>query len=480
MFFSIDILKTKTTRNLVHFFREVRTDVIDCFKMQVNYGLIGQAIYGVKKLRSSFTKNYIEKQDCVCSTKVNLTKNIKDKKHKRTFEIPDELNAKLKKAINLYKIDNYKFSTPCIVTFISYSIPRFDTTAADYRLFNILKILLANKFRIDFIYCTKRYGDQKYLSAFKGEIIFTHLPLDHDHYIRYLIDRNPTYIYITELWRLDYFKFMTNLAETLKVRFFSFRVIVDTVDFHSKEFFRKYEWTNNQEDLMRANEFLNNEKFLYKAADSVIVVSETEKKDIQAKISGIKDFGIIPTIHKINASLRTYQKRRNICFVGNFGNKHNVDAVSYFIENILQLILERNHRVEFHVLGYSSDRYRHIFESANVKVIGSLKNLEEALAYYKLFVCPMTYGAGIKGKIGEAMAAGVPVVTTSIGAEGFPLKDGEECFIADSPKEFAEKCNLCLEDFVLWTDFSIKARLMIAENFSPGSVACKLKKVFSL
>ena len=91
----------------------------------------------------------------------------------------------------------------------------------------------------------------------------------------------------------------------------------------------------------------------------------------------------------------------------------------------------------------------------------------------------MTYGAGMKGKIGGAIAAGVPVVTTSIGAEGFPFTDSQDCFIADSPGAFAEKCNQCLEDPVLWHNFSIKSRLMIAENFSPVVVARKLEKIFS-
>ena len=76
----------------------------------------------------------------------------------------------------------------------------------------------------------------------------------------------------------------------------------------------------------------------------------------------------------------------------------------------------------------------------NVKIIGSLRRLQDALTYYKLFVCPLTYGAGVKGKIGSAIEAGVPVVTTSVGAEGLPLRDGEDCFIADLPMEFAEKC----------------------------------------
>ena len=84
----------------------------------------------------------------------------------------------------------------------------------------------------------------------------------------------------------------------------------------------------------------------------------------------------------------------------------------------------------------------------------------------------------MKGKIGEAISAGLPVVTTTIGAEGFPVKNGDECLIADLPEEFAEKCNQCLKDSVLWHELQTKSRLMMAENYSPGVIEKKLKNVF--
>ena len=132
--------------------------------------------------------------------------------------------------------------------------------------------------------------------------------------------------------------------------------------------------------------------------------------------------------------------------------------------------------LNFILLGNGAEKYKNSFKSPNVQVIGGLKYLQEALQNYRLFVCPMTYGAGMKGKIGGAVAAGVPVVTTSIGAEGFPFTNGEECFIADSPEEFAERCNQCLTDPALWHRLSVKSRLKIAENFSPGVIAEDLKR----
>jgi glycosyltransferase involved in cell wall biosynthesis len=272
---------------------------------------------------------------------------------------------------------------------------------------------------------------------------------------------------------------MTQLTSELRKRNPSFKIIIDTMDFHFNEFFRKYEFTNDPEDLVVANEFIELEKALYKAADAVIVISEKEKLNIQQKIAGIKRFEIVPIVHQISNSNRPFDKRRNMCFVGHFGNPHNVDAVRYFIENIFQLILKRNPCSEFHIIGHSAEKYKKEFDSHNIKVIGSLRDLQKALSYYKLFVCPMTYGAGMKGKIAGAIAAGVPVVTTSVGAEGFPVTDSKDCFISDSPEEFAEKCTQCLNDPDLWHNFSTKSRMMLHENFSPLMISRRLRDIFN-
>jgi glycosyltransferase involved in cell wall biosynthesis len=156
-----------------------------------------------------------------------------------------------------------------------------------------------------------------------------------------------------------------------------------------------------------------------------------------------------------------------------------VDAVRYFLENILEFIVENNPLVNFDIIGRLSERYKSEFQSRNVKVIGGVNNLDKAISYYKLLVCPMTYGAGMKGKIGSAMAAGVPIVTTPVGAEGFAINDGEECFIAESPVEFAAKCNRVLSDPIVWQNFSVKSRLLVAKQFSPPVVAKRLGQILS-
>ena len=140
------------------------------------------------------------------------------------------------------------------IAFISYTIPRTDGTSSVFRLFNILKILLKNRYKIDFLYCARLWNDSKYIKSFVGDINFTYLPLNIEDYLNFLADKNPDFIWITELWRMSYAEFMTKFSQGVRQSCASSKLIVDTIDFHYKEFYRKYEITQNPDDLKRAKD----------------------------------------------------------------------------------------------------------------------------------------------------------------------------------------------------------------------------------
>jgi len=393
--------------------------------------------------------------------------------------IPASLKHKLEQAQKRFHTIDNVFSKPLNIVMVSDYLPRFDKTSADYRIYNIITILLANNCRIFYLYGTKTHKDQQYRKAFNGNISF------HDHGINVktcldlIAQNNCDHIWITSLWRLRYVEFAASLLNGLKRWQLDATITVDTMDFHAKEYFRKYDWTKSEDDLTRAQRFLALEKKIYPQANVVVVISKEESEDIRKEIPKIKSIKTIPNIHENFRFSRPYDKRSNICFVGHFGNQHNVDAVTYFLEKIFTNILKEIPNEEFHVIGYGSERLKETFQGRNVRVIGSVKHIKEALARYKLFVCPMIYGAGMKGKIGLAIEAGTPVVTTTIGAEGFPVVNGQHCFVSDEPDRFAKDCVRCLSEPETWYRLSVNATVMAAENYSPGIVAQKLHSLLS-
>jgi glycosyltransferase involved in cell wall biosynthesis len=109
-----------------------------------------------------------------------------------------------------------------------------------------------------------------------------------------------------------------------------------------------------------------------------------------------------------------------------------------------------------------------------IQVTGYVPEVLPYLRSSRVSVAPVRYGGGMKGKIGEAMAAGLPVVTTSAGIEGFGLTPGREVLVADTPQGFASAAVTLLRDPVAYETIRRAGFKFIADRFSPEAVEARL------
>jgi len=109
-----------------------------------------------------------------------------------------------------------------------------------------------------------------------------------------------------------------------------------------------------------------------------------------------------------------------------------------------------------------------------------VKDLTPYFENCRALLAPLRYGAGVKGKIVEAMAHGLPVVTTSIGAEGMDLTDGENILTADNPEEFARKVVILYNDGPLWNKLSDNSLRTIDNKFSYRYTKTQIERVLNL
>jgi glycosyltransferase involved in cell wall biosynthesis len=101
----------------------------------------------------------------------------------------------------------------------------------------------------------------------------------------------------------------------------------------------------------------------------------------------------------------------------------------------------------------------------------------DAAAYFdrcRVFVAPLRYGAGMKGKIGQALALGLPLVTTSVGAEGMDLRDGHDALIRDDPAAFAAAVADLYDDQDLWETLAHNGRELVAKRWGPEAMRSRL------
>ena len=127
-----------------------------------------------------------------------------------------------------------------------------------------------------------------------------------------------------------------------------------------------------------------------------------------------------------------------IAFLGALGVAHNEFAVRYFIKEILPLILSEYPKAKFLVVGGGASEDLLKLQSEYVIFTGRVEDVRDYLEECSVFVCPMTFGSGIKTKNLEAMAMGLPVVTTSIGAENINARNERDWIVADSSEKFAK------------------------------------------
>lgn len=219
------------------------------------------------------------------------------------------------------------------------------------------------------------------------------------------------------------------------------KVIYYGHDLHFLREMRRYELTKDKKALVDSKEWKEKELKLMHQADVVYYPSKIEVEEIAKIDSTVHAKAIIAYIFSdIVQEKYQYEKRKDIMFVGGFTHTPNVDAVLWFVKDILPIIKKKVPDIRFIVMGSNPPEEVKNLADETVLIKGFVTE-EELEQYYKnckLSVVPLRYGAGIKGKVVEAMRYGIPVVTTSVGAEGIIGAEKILC-VADTEKEIGEK-----------------------------------------
>ena len=222
------------------------------------------------------------------------------------------------------------------------------------------------------------------------------------------------------------------------------RVIVDSVDIHYKRELAKAGLTKAKQDLIKAHETKQDELEAYQASDAVICVTEEDQIELEKELAKTPKF-IIPNIHHVPPYEKRNRPPRKLIFVGSFDHEPNIDAVVYFCEKIFPLLISQHAGLQLDVIGPNPPPEVLAFQNESIRVHGRVPELAPYYISADISIAPLRFGAGMKGKVGEAMSYGLPVVSTSFGAEGFGFENHKEIIVADDPAEFAQAVHLLIE-----------------------------------
>lgn len=244
------------------------------------------------------------------------------------------------------------------------------------------------------------------------------------------------------------------------------KILFHTVDLHHLRMKREAEVRYSPTLLKEASIMETKEFDFMNKADQVTVLSTEEYKLVSKRINSNK-LSILPYSRSIKGKINSYSKRHSLLFIGSFQHMPNVDGMVYFVNEIMPMITRLFPKLNLYIVGSNVPQKILKMASKNVIIKGYVKDLEPILEETLISVAPLRYGAGIKGKIGTALAAGIPVIATSIAAEGMKLKPDENILIANDPSEFVDQLKKLMEDETLWNKLSENGLKFAKEQWGP-------------
>ncbi len=176
----------------------------------------------------------------------------------------------------------------------------------------------------------------------------------------------------------------------------------------------------------------------------------------------------------------TAEAPAHLIYIGSMDWYPNEDAVAFFADEVFPRIQEKVPDVAFSIVGGNpSGRVQKLAERDGVLVTGRVPEIKPYFAEATVFVVPLRIGSGTRLKILEALAMGKAIVSTSVGAEGLDLKNGEEIFIADEPEAFADAVTRLLTDAELRRRIGENGRARVERDYDWRRIGEKLHTLYT-
>lgn len=329
------------------------------------------------------------------------------------------------------------------ILIIDHYVPMFDKDAGSRTIWQYINMFVGKGYNVKFM-GDNFYPHEPYTTALQQigvEVLYG--PWYAENYKQWIID-NKEHIdfaflnrpHITEKY-IDFLKTETDI-----------KCIYYGCDLHCMRIQREYEICHDEKLLLEAREWKQREFAIMRKTDvnyypSCVEVEEIHKVDPDIPA---KTFDIYVYEHFHEKIPMDFSKREGLLFVGGFGHPPNEDAVIWFAENVYPLIKAR-YNIPFYVVGNNPPERIRNLNGDGIVIKGFLTDdaLEELYHSCRMAVVPLRFGAGVKGKVIEALYYGIPMVTTSIGIEG--ISEAEKIVeIGDTAEDFAEKVTALYND----------------------------------
>ena len=236
---------------------------------------------------------------------------------------------------------------------------------------------------------------------------------------------------------------------------------------------------SDAERLAEAEAVRDAELAVMEASDLTLSYNPVEHAVIQSHTLGRAKVALCPWVVEPRAEPPPFVERHGIAFLGGYRHPPNVRAVEFFVREVMPELRKRREGITFHVYGSSVPASFAALAAEDVVIEGFVESVDQALDRARVFVAPLRSGAGIKGKVLEALASGIPSVLSPVAAEGTGVRHGLDALIAETPADWAEAILALYDDAARWRDVSAAGRALIDATYSFASARTVLARAFT-
>jgi GT2 family glycosyltransferase/glycosyltransferase involved in cell wall biosynthesis len=213
--------------------------------------------------------------------------------------------------------------------------------------------------------------------------------------------------------------------------------------------------------------------------DHIVLVSDTEATEFNAQTKSDRT-RVVWAEFEPQASEVDWVNSQGLIFVGGFRHLPNLVGLQWFADSVLPLLSEMGFSAPIRIIGSGlTSQKKTEFENKGLQILGGLDNIAEYYLQSRVAIVPLQNGAGRKGKIGEALSFGIPIVSTNVGVEGFINLDNSGIVIANDPMGMALAIFNLHEKFELWSHASSLGKDYCSSNLSSHAMKEQILKLLS-
>ncbi|MGL6211676.1 MAG: glycosyltransferase [Paracoccaceae bacterium] len=359
------------------------------------------------------------------------------------------------------------------VLFIDYATPRPDRDAGSYAAVQEIKLVQSLGFKVTFL-----PENLAHLGAYSDDLQAQGVELLTSPFVQSLTDYLQENAHQFDAVYITRYHVAKNLVGTIRSANPRAKILLNNADLHFLRQMRAAHADGNADKMAEAELVREAEIGVMRTVDLVLSYTEIEHAVIQSHSQNAVRVMKCPWVVDLPPAPPPRKGRRGLSFLGNFLHFPNVDGAEWVAREVMPAVASVLPGTQLSIYGSGMGDSIRALASPNILPVGFVKDVSQAFDPHLVFLAPLLSGAGIKGKVLGAMAAGIPCVLSPIAAEGIGLRSGTDCLIARSTADWVDAIQRLHLDADLWQAISENARAYVGSAFSFTNARADMRAAF--